>query len=456
MDRRDFVKSLAIGAAGMAGLAATLPLSSGCGRDSSSHLPVGAPEGFTWLDNPVSGKLFVDSQNIFTTTFDPTGRRHTGGATYFVDVVNGSDTNLGSSASTALQSVAAACAMADVGTVMVKGYGSAEPYYRGVGFNNAVQSRSLNVIGYGDDIPYITTHDVLTFAPARTGSGNTFQATRTNVTQCIDMVGGAPGATLTQVSDPLKCDDLPGSWCQNGSTLYVHPADGRDLSLRGASALWALLSVPNFKNVGDNSSYLENVVLYGGTDCVNASGGTPAGGLLTLVRVETGVSQPFGGNNVSAWGVDSVLISCQTTRSGQDGFNYHALNGKKPRIVEIDCRAADCGHGASDQCSSAHDGAKIIRVGGTYRDARAANVADINGTADGTESWNLGCLAEGAGSGFANWQCGISEDTGPAPKMWLHACDTANADYSTATFGTGQIFVRDSRLAHNLSTVLEY
>ncbi len=88
--------------------------------------------------------------------------------------------------------------------------------------------------------------------------------------------------------------------------------------------------MPNFKNVGDYTTYLQDMILYGGTDVVNVTNSTSAGAVATMVNVETGLSQNAGYNNVSMLGVDSVLVNCETTRSGADGFNYHANAGKIP------------------------------------------------------------------------------------------------------------------------------
>lgn len=455
--RRDFLANSAVGSFALLTGSASLPLAlSGCGSDSPSAGPVPTPPGFSWADHPLDGRLFVDQNNAFSTTFDHSSRKHPGGATYFVDAVHGEDSNDGLSADRPLQSVAAACAQFDVGTVMVRGYGILAPYYRSIGFNNIVQGRHLNIIGFGDDIPYITTHDPLVFTATSSSTPNAYQSVRPHVSECMDMSAGAPGVRLTKVAGVVECAALPGSWAQTDFILYVHAPDSRDLGTTDAHLVWALLSVPNFKNVGDYTSYLANIALYGGVDCVNASGGTSAGGALTLIDVETSVSESFVGNNVSAWGVDSVLVNCRSTRSGQDGFNYHALNGKSPTAIEINCVATECGHSASDQCTTAHDGAKIIRVGGTYRDATAANVADINGTAASTESWNLGCQAVGAGDGYANWQCGAPQDTGAPPRMWLDACDSGNAEFSTTVYGDGRILSRDSHLERNRSEVKAY
>lgn len=162
-----------------------------------------------------------------------------GGATYYVDVERGSDNNAGTSEDSALQSIAAACDKPDAGTVRVKGYGIDKPYYRGGrgGFNNRTQSRPINIIGYGPLLPYVTTHDVLTFAPCP-GKANVYQTTRPSVTECMDMAGGAPGTRMTKTTSLEACEASPGSWYQSGTALFVHAINSRNLSSNGASRIW--------------------------------------------------------------------------------------------------------------------------------------------------------------------------------------------------------------------------
>lgn len=413
---------------------------------------VATPTGFTWTDHPLVGKLFVDQYGVFSSTLDPATRKYVGGVTYYVDVVSGLDTNAGTSDVTALQSIAAAVAKSDVGTVMVKGYGVANPYYRGRGFNNAAIAKNINIIGYGGTDAVITTHDVLAFT-LTTSQTNTYQTTRASVSEVFDMVNGAPGTRLVKKTSIAEVEATAGSWWQNGTTLHVHAIDNRNLSTTNASRIWAVLAVNNFKNVGDYTTYLENLTFYGGTDALRVEGATGTGAQVTLNNVGTHGSQ-LTWNNVALLGCDAVLLNCETTRSGGDGYNYHSLNGKIPRTVEVNCRATDCGHTTSDQCSTIHDGGKIIRVGGTYRRAIASTVADVNA---GTESWNLGCVADGAGDSFANWQIGLVTDTtGTAPKLWLHACHTGNATWGAAAYGLGVAVSRGSRIERPNVVIASY
>lgn len=428
-----------------------------CGRHASEPTTssIDTPVGFTWLDHPLAGRLSIDRAGEVRSSLDVKRLRPSAGTTYYVDLACGDDTDAGTAEVRPLRSLAAACARTDARTIMVRGYGPNRPYFRTLGFSSQTQDKALNVVGYGDQRPYITTHDPLTFRRVD-GMANTFEAGRASVVACVDVANGAPGVRLSRVDQVHNCDSLAGSWCQQGSRFFVHAPDSRDLTSGDSSQIWALLNVPNFKNVGDHCSYLENLAFYGGVDCVNVSGATPAGSTLLMVDVITAMSDPASGNNVSAWGAESLLSGCEARWSGKDGFNYHALNGCKPRAVEVDCRAIECGTSPSDQCSTAHDGAKIIRVGGIYRTATAANVADVNGTGSATESWNIGCTAELAGPSFANWQCGSEADSGTPPKMWLQNCAAHGSEFSTASYAGGEIWARSSDLTRNRSPIAEF
>lgn len=422
---------------------------------ASRKTSVTAPTGWTGT-NPLAGKLYVDQYGLFSTTVDPTTRKYVGGVTYYVDSVAGSDSNSGLTDPLALATITAAIAKSDVGTIMVKGNGVANPYYRGRGFNSAVFSKSLNIIGYGSGLPYITTHDLLTYT-LTAGQTFTYQTTRSSVSDVLDMANGlvaGSGIRLTNVASIAAVEALAGSWFQSGTTLYVHASDSRNLSTTQPSRIWALLDVPNVKTgtTADYTIYLENLQPYGGTNCVLIGGLTAAGAVVTLNNVGTGLSTLTGLGNVSLIGCDSLLIDCDTDRSGLDGYNYHAGGGKTPSAIEINCRSSDIGHTITDQCSSMHDGGQIIRVNGEYRRSMAANFTDVGGAL----SWNLGCIGDKPGVGFSNFQSGISGDA-TGTKMWLHGCSASNGDWATSIFGTGSLIKqRGSRLNRNQSPVTTY
>src|SRR5699024_1944379 len=92
-------------------------------------------------------------------------------------------------------------------------------------------------------------------------------------------------------------------------------------------------------------------------------------------------------------GGDAYLQNCVASQNRADGFNYHHGNGRKNRVIEVDCVGRFNGNRPSpihsDNGSTMHDGGQIIRVNGAYYRNQGPNVADVN---DGTQSWNLGCI----------------------------------------------------------------
>ena len=84
------------------------------------------------------------------------------------------------------------------------------------------------------------------------------------------------GTKLTNVASQALVETTVGSWFQSGSTIYVHTSDNRAADAN----IWALLSTVNFRNTGDYTTYLENLVFYGGSECVRAAGATSTRGPL--------------------------------------------------------------------------------------------------------------------------------------------------------------------------------
>jgi len=416
------------------------------GRQSTPlPAPVTDPAGWSWAGHPLTGKLFVDQQGIFTTTLDPTTYKVTGGVTYYVDLVAGNDTNDGLSDATALQRLYTALGKADVGTVMLKGYANnATPYYRGRGTNGLVYSKSVNIIGYGAGMPAVTTHDLLTWT-LTAGKTSTYQSARSGVVRVVDAIDGSSGVELLKVGSIDAVEATPGSWFTDNVTVYVRPS-----TARAADAyIWALLSTVNVEFSGDWRLYIEGVKFYGGSECVRSNGATATGSLLVMNDCEVYCSTS-GTNNVAVNDGDAIMVYVKSSRAGSDGFGYHKAGaGHAPRVVEIGCRSTDCGSSSDDQNSTIHDGGKIIRVNGTYLRAVGANLADVNDT---TESWNLGCVLEDSVNG---WNFKAGNDAGTV-KMWLDGCTTRGARWSVYAYGTAQVKARASRLDRRLGTVAAY
>ena len=80
------------------------------------------------------------------------------------------------------------------------------------------------------------------------------------------------------------------------------------------------------------------------------------------------------------------LFNCMASYSSKDCFNYHATSNKS-LAVEINCIAYNAGvkkvNGGnttqhSNNCSTAHNGMNMLRVGCSYWNGEGAIVADVN------------------------------------------------------------------------------
>ena len=96
-------------------------------------------------------------------------------------------------------------------------------------------------------------------------------------------------------------------------------------------------------------------------------------------------------DGLSLLGAKSVLIGCEASMNGKDGFNYHETNNKKCYGIEVDCIGNFNGYGRGNHTfngSTAHDGCQVIRMNGSYCGNNGSNVADVQ---TDTLSVNINC-----------------------------------------------------------------
>src|SRR5699024_394102 len=195
---------------------------------------------------------------------------------------------------------------------------------------------------------------------------------------------------LTSLESISEVEVNPGSYYIDGSTVYVHTHDSR--SLINDTDIRAYIGTFNLIYEGGSTIYLENKSFEGGRWRVwNTSNG------LSLLLLAKGCSWKYMHGNqqggLELVGGDAYLQNCVASQNRADGFNYHHGNGRKNRVIEVDCIGRFNGNRPSpihsDNGSTMHDSGQIIRVNGAYYRNEGPNVADVN---DGTQSWNLGCI----------------------------------------------------------------
>lgn len=414
--------------------------------------PVIAPGAFNWADNPLTGKIRRKlGGGFYAPTFDITTRKVQGGATYWVDINNGSASNPGTEAAP-LAALSSAIEKPDVGTIMVRGVAAGStpwrPYYpRTYSFGpGGWITKSINIIGVGDAPPILSAADVVTWTPTA-GRAGVHQVNLSAVEKVVDTLPDPHGLPYYRAATVDEVEATPGSYHVAGSTVYVRTIDGRapDAHLAPIRTS-AVLAVS-----GDHTLYVENLTILGGTSCIAATkpSATEGNGLRPAVYGNKVALLHAATNGLSIKGGDAIMVGSLARHNTRDGFNYHTAAGVAPRAVEIDCEGSDNGDGTgnSDNGSTIHGGGKAIRVGGLYARNDGGNITDVN---DGTRSWNLGVTATDSRK---EWD--FYATTGDA-RMWLDRCAASGSQWSAAATDGATIYARDSALATRTGNVIDY
>jgi hypothetical protein len=368
------------------------------------NIPVLTPVNFGWQNHELSGRIFTDGKGGFHTDFDVAERvQSLGGIDYYVDGINGLDTNAGTKISP-FKNIRTALAKTDVGTIWLKGGQS----YNRASINGMI-TKNINIRAY-EGVPVLGWYDSLTYTLS-SGQTKTYQANRSAVQRVIDLKfsDGEDELEYTKKTSVAEVEASAGSWYTDGTILYIHTKDDRQPD----SNILPFLSGGNLKIALDVTYvYLEGIKIYGGDNPVQYnSSSTQAEILLKDCHLKfAGVD-----NGLEAIGAKLYIAqNCIAARNPMDGFNYHASGTAIPNFIEIDCIGRNNGNvSGSDNGTTAHDGVKGIRLRGMYYRNNGGNVADVGAN---TETWNLGCTA------FESLQTSDFLITNGAAKMWLDHC----------------------------------
>jgi hypothetical protein len=372
------------------------------------------PTGFNWDGEPINVyKMF----NKIETNFNITAYEHVGaGKTYYVDKVNGNDSNDGLTSGTALKTIDAARSKSDVDIIIVaSGY-----YIHSEGFNNkSTLSKNITIkAASGADVT-LSTRAPVTWTKA-SGYTNVYQTSRTYTASVYDELVLDEYGDFTKyqaVSSIADVDATPGSYYFVSPDLYIHTPGSRAAD----DNVVVFLDVYNFYNVGNYRTYFEGIKFHGGkSGCVHI--GVTATSNTTLIAAKNCEfkysTEGYGGANIE--GADAIFENCLAAKNYKDGFNYHYLLDRVNRAIEINCVSRHNGLGRgvlTDNGSTMHNGGKIIRINGRYYENEGPNVHDIHLN---TQSWNINCEAYNSQATnplrTANYRI---ETTG---KMWLDSC----------------------------------
>lgn len=340
---------------------------------------------------------------------------------YYVDPLTGNNGNAGTAAAPFKDINAALAASNAQAVILAAGiYTQDEPWTTYAGPNRSMIIRCPSgraVIGKFETASW-------SLASAQT---NTYQHTLVGTLSRMHDAGvrdadGIPTVLTSRASIALV-EANPGSYYNNAGTLYVHTADSRvaDRSVLVELTTPTAPQVP-FSGAGRFLA-LQNIDFIGTQPDYNVTG---ANFYLEDVRTS------YGGESSSANTAEIYRYNCVSkyTATVGDHWDYRS----DVRAFEQGGVARYTGTADTDNCSTAHDSAIVVRVDCEYSNAYRA-VHDIQTT----KSWNLGCSATDSVTGGANTDLGfVCGDIGltSTAQSWLDGC-TASGNTTDIHTGPG-------------------
>ena len=397
-------------------------------------MPYLYPAEFIWKDSPINRKIFTNGAGKFFVDFDVEELKPTSGTTYYVDCINGKNTNMGNNPYAPVRDVATAYSRSDVGEIIVYGgiYGDSN-VMNGVAIKKNISIKARE----GDDV-YFTSNRPVTWTKME-GRTNIWQATRSVTGAIFDKKYIDSDRNWTKyptVSDLDTLDANAGHSYITSSNIYVHTKDGREPD----DDILVFLKVPNILLQEGCTVYLENIKCWGGSYPARVE----VGSTLLAKNCDFRYSLESGSDGVYNVGGLSILQNCKATKNEDDGFSYDPSGEIPAKGIEINCSSWRNGSvGGNDNGSTLHEGCIAIRVNGAYWENYGPNVADVGGA----QSINLGCImanskmtTEGSGRGVTSSTNGSYKNT----KVWLDNCQVYGNKKDLHADDTCNVYVRNS------------
>ncbi|MGL4852901.1 MAG: hypothetical protein ACRC3Z_09715 [Phocaeicola sp.] len=144
-----------------------------------------------------------------------------------------------------------------------------------------------------------------------------------------------------------------------------------------------------------------------------------------------------------ALGGNYYLVECEASYNEADGFNYHiSPGGSIPNFTEINCKGFFNGAHPivaeyySNNGSTAHDGAKGIRLNCQYGICKGGIIADVN---QGTITYNFGCKAHSSTQVIGNDDFCANIYCGTNAVMYLYDVESFGSKYDISVTGGGVV-----------------
>lgn len=436
--------------------------------------PLAEPDGFTWKNSPLHGKILTDFRGVYQVDFDVADYKNNPGKVLYVSP-DGSDSNAGTPDAP----------LAKMSTAYTNG---ASTIYLYPGIYNLSTSifgttinRDLNIIGLGEGI-IISTRiiNIPNTSPNvteySTGVWRCYSNGTTYLSNVVDIAHKTADGHYTKYSQlPSKMEVLmtSGSWALVTETIdgndktvaYIHTLSGEN-PLAGDDVLLLYSPMPSDSpntgtkyplfTVTGGKVYLENLICMEGSTPLFAqkqSGGSDIE--VYAKNCKFFYSRTVDYDVCMLQGVSlAIFQNCEASFGMKDGFNYHAYQNVIPKAIEINCIGIGNGNidDGNDQGSTIHDGGSIIRVRDVCAESYGANYGDQG---IGTESWNIGCVGYNSLCDYSNIQISDTQNSNffaiSGANVFCDGCIGFGSLYNVCTSVGGIIYLRNSRFEGTLT-----
>ncbi len=388
-----------------------------------------------WFNNIKILKA-IDKNN-YNYILDLDSFKNTGGSTIYVDC-NNSVTGEGTEANPYKSLLTAVTNANDGDTIMVaKGL-----YYRQQlpATDNHLLWKNINIIC--EEGTLFTTGNSLSWTTNET-YGNVYQASRTNVQTVVDLRMWDEKRILPhlqKVTTLQECANNIYTWYTDNSIIYVNLGE----PVNDSNILCSLkLGYQAFNFIADTIQrdlhiYMENATFVNGYDGIIRVRGTETYSMEFIAKNCKFLYGPRTSiDGIEFLGSKSILVGCEASFNGKDGFNYHAYENTKCYGIEVDCIGQANGLGDNNSHSyngsTVHEGCQILRINGNYFDNNGGNITDIDSD---TISLNFNCNCFDSQAGTEDeFSTDFCCKYGTA-KMYLYNCFSQGKSWKNIYAGT--------------------
>lgn len=295
--------------------------------------------------------------------------------------------------------------------------------------------------------------------------GGVWRSTRSGVASVFDFrrkdVFGVPIPLENQFT-LADCQANPYTWYTDNVDVWIHTGDG--LAPNDTNyAVNVSLDIFEPTLLGGAKMYIENALVLHGRNTHDMRVYGDMSGATTTGEFCAKGCQFIGGdlratplnfvNAISFISVKNVyLFDCIASYGGEDGFNYHYQhvptgNRRDCLALEYNCKAYDNGRFSTSNtsnCTTAHEGANILRFGTIGYGSRGPTLADVNGCYSICIDCHMG-ESLGGGSQKTSFQFNNVGAVDPGKALLIN-CDGGSGDtYSCSTDSGFDITLRAFR-----------